>query len=314
MDNLSVVEAFLRASRTDKNLTDRTLKAYRIDLEQFAAYCAEEALTAAGPGLLRTYMEHLQSRGLCDSTMKRKLATLKVFYRFLEQEGAILQSPLSGFTRKFRMVKRLPKVLSISEVTRLLRAAHADAFRLRGGESQPSLHRLRNYTILEVLFATGIRLDEAARLDTHDLDLERHAVLIRGKGRKERLLFIYSDEVIDALRRYLEARSTVATSSRALFINRSGDRLSTHTIRTMFYRYCSEAGLEKRYTPHCLRHTMATLLVENGADIRAVQDILGHASISTTEIYVHVSERRKKNVLRSFNQRDQLELFRSPAL
>ena len=310
MRNHLAIDAFLRASRTDKNLGERTLKAYRIDLVQFSSYCANTEFAQVEPEFIRGYVESLLARGLKGATVKRKLATLKVFYRYLEHAGLVPQSPLTGLRQRFRTSRQLPKVLSVPEVTRLIRAAHADLADQRAAKMPPTLNSLRNYTIFEVMFATGIRIDEAVQLNIGDIDMDRHSLLIRGKGRKERLLFIYSEEVRAALVEYLNTRARISVETDALFVNRRGARLSSHGIRNVFYRFCREAGLTRHYTPHCLRHTMATLLVENGADIRSVQDILGHSSISTTEIYVHVSEKRKKDVLRTFNQRDQLELFK----
>lgn len=309
MSNQLAIDSFLRASRTDKNLTNRTLKAYSIDLNQYSTYCADQSLAMATPDLVRDYMEYLQASGLKAVSIKRKLATLKVFYRFLEQEDIVPKSPLSGLRRRFRIEKELPKVLSIAEVAQILRAAHGDAVAIPNRRIHPHFHHVRNYTIIEVLFATGMRLDEVVRLNVADIDMDRNSVLVHGKGRKERMLFIYCDEVRRAICEYLTLRATIADGTDALFVSRLGRRLSTHSIRTMFYHYCTQAGLARKYTPHCLRHTMATLLVENGADIRSVQDILGHSSIATTEIYVHVSEKRKKDVLQSFNERDQLQLF-----
>lgn len=303
------IGSFLRALQTDRNVSARTLKAYRIDLLQFAAYCRGTSLLDATPDTIRGYIEHLISTGRAPSTAKRKLATLKVFYKHLGQEGDVASSPLAGFQQRFRTPRRLPKVLSIPEVTLLLRTAHAMMDHSSISSTAEHFRAVRNYTILEVMFATGIRIDEVSLLNVGDIDTDRHSVLIHGKGRKERLLFIYSREVCVALDDYLALRRTQTAETDALFLGRGGARLSTHTIRVMFYACCRRAAIAKHYTPHCLRHTMATLLVENGADIRSVQEILGHSSISTTEIYVHVSERRKKDVLRSFNQRDQLQLF-----
>jgi integrase/recombinase XerC/integrase/recombinase XerD len=309
MGEHTTIDLFLRALQTDRNVSARTLKAYRIDLLQFEAYCMDTSLLAVTPETIRGYVEHLLAAGRTSSTAKRKLATLKVFYKHLVQDGYAASSPLAGFQQRFRTPRRLPRVLSVPEVTLLLRSAHAMMARTTGSTAAEHFRSVRNYTILEVMFATGIRIDEVSQLSVGDIDIDRHSILIHGKGRKERLLFIYSREVCLALSEYLARRSTQVTGTDALFVGRGGARLSTHAIRVMFYDCCRRAAITKHYTPHCLRHTMATMLVENGADIRSVQDILGHSSISTTEIYVHVSERRKKDVLRSFNQRDQLQLF-----
>lgn len=309
MDKCSTIESFLRALQTDRNLSERTLKAYRIDLLQFEAYCRCTSLLDVSPDTIRGYVEHLVGAGRTSSTAKRKLATLKVFYKHLDQEGVVASSPLAGFQQRFRTPHRLPKVLSVPEVTLLLRAAHSMIASTTAKSEAEHFRSVRNYTILEVMFATGIRIDEVSQLSVGDIDIDRHSILIQGKGRKERLLFVYSQEVCIALGDYLALHRTQATNTTALFVGRGGARLSTHAIRIIFYDCCRRAAITKHYTPHCLRHTMATMLVENGADIRSVQDILGHSSISTTEIYVHVSERRKKDVLRSFNQRDQLQLF-----
>ena len=164
----------------------------------------------------------------------------------------------------------------------------------------------RNRVILEILFSTGMRIGELVALNIRDVNLQERTILIFGKGRKERIIYISSDEVLVAIKKYLVYRNRIKTKSSALFLNRDNERLSIFSIENIFKKYCKIAKIKKHYTPHCLRHTMATMLLNNGADIREVQEILGHASIVTTQIYTEVSSKHKKKVLMKFNHRNRI--------
>ncbi len=305
MNNRAVIGKFLLMSRIEKNLSDRTIKAYGCDLYAFAASLQGRSILEVKLHQLREYLAYLQSRTLKPATIKRKLATLKVFYAFLEDERMVDSSPAVRLKKRYRVPKRLPRVMSLTEIKALLQAADdaTGVTRELGGFQR--LKSLRDRAILEILFSTGIRTDELVKLNTHDLDLEQGTVIISGKGRKERLLYISCTEVIDAIREYLQARSGFVENETGLFVGRFGNRLTGHSIRLIFDTYLKRAGITRKFTPHCLRHSMATMLIENGADVRSVQMILGHSQISTTAIYLEVSRRRKQEVMSKYNQRNQ---------
>ena len=257
---------------------------------------------------IRRYLLHLETRNLKDTSIKRKMAILKVFFGFCEDEGFIDDSPTRKLKKKYRMPKRLPRVMSLQEIKALLKAAY-DYSQIEESSFIFEKYRgLRDRLIIEMLFVTGIRIDELVRLNIADLDIEARTVIIFGKGRKERLIYISSDEVMGLLSEYLLTRYEYYPDGPEVFLNRFKSRLSVHSIGSIFKRYCKLAGISRHFTPHCLRHTMATMLMENGADIRSVQEILGHSRISTTEIYLTVSRRRKEEVLKKFNQRNALQI------
>ena len=257
---------------------------------------------------LRAYLAYLEQQNLKDTSIRRKLATLKVFYSFLEDEKLIANSPTRKLKKKYKTCKRLPRVMSGDEVEKLLRTAYRRMKTTAGNSGFIAYKPIRDCLILEILFVAGLRIDELVKLNLRDLDLSRRTLLISGKGRKERMLYISSDEVLDLVKRYLESRLILSPATQALFLSRRGGRLSTNSVGYIFKSQLRRAGLPEHYTPHCLRHTMATMLIENGADVRSVQEILGHSSISTTEIYLNVSKRRKQQVLTSFNHRNTLQI------
>lgn len=311
MKNKELVGKFLEVSKIEKNLSERTLKAYRSDLKSFMDFFRTSLIESLDIEDLREYLSHLEKRNLKDSTIRRKLATIKVFFSFLDDEGLIDVSPAGKLKKKYRVIKRLPRVMSAKEVKMLLKATHYSTKQSKNGSKFNMRHFkcLRDRAMLELLFATGIRIDELVKLNVHDLDLYRRTLLICGKGRKERMLYISCDEVLYSIKEYLDYYKKRDSESKALFLNKFGQRLSVHSIGNVFKEYSQMAGISRRFTPHCLRHTMATMLIENGADVRSVQEILGHSRISTTEIYLSVSKRRKQEVLSRFNGRNQFQLL-----
>ncbi len=308
MENRFLVEKFLTVSRTEKNLSDRSIKAYRCDLSDFIKYLKKKKISDLSTDDLRGYLSYLESRHLSDTTVKRKLATLKVFYNFLDGEEIGQDNPTKKLQKKYRILKRLPRVLSIYEVQQLLRCSYKKYLEMRNKNDNRIYFALRDVIILEILFSTGIRIDELVKLTIEDLDIRAGTLLITGKGRKERLLFISNHEIKQLLNKYLDLRLAMLPETKALLLNRFHHPLSVHSIGGIFKKCLNTAGIRKHYTPHCLRHTMATMLMENGADVRSVQEILGHSQISTTEIYLSVSSGRRQAVLSKFNQRDQITL------
>lgn len=308
MTDSEAIEAFLRVCRIEKNLTQRTIKAYRSDLCDFRKFLHDKTITQVTIDDLRAYCEHLQEQRRSSSTLRRRIAALKVFYSFLNTEGAIATSPASGLRSRYRQWKRLPKVLSLDEVKRLLETAKSIANNAKCATIDQLFRALRNWLIIELLFSTGMRIDELSRVNAEDLKNDNTQLLVRGKGRKQRMLYLHNTEVKELLSHYIGLRSESCNGEAALLLNKSGRRLSVHSIGYIFSKIRDMAKVPRTYTPHCLRHTMATALVENGADLRAVQEILGHSSISTTEIYVHVSNRRRQEVLKKYSARDSINL------
>lgn len=307
MTSEQLIDMFLLATKA-RNLSSRTIQAYSGDLHAFVSFLGSVQIVEVSVALLREYLSKAENNGLCSSSIRRRLATLKCFYCFLEHEGIVALSPTKRLTGRFRTPTKLPRVMSSQDVVRLLQTAYRLTRLACKGTKESNYRAKRNYLIVEILFSTGIRIDEMVKLNICDIDAEAGSFVIYGKGRKERLLFISSKEVLREVRCYLGLRSRMSLDTDALLLNRFNQRLSIYSIGKIFRYLTDRANIYKKYTPHCLRHTMATMLIDNGADLRSVQEILGHTSISTTERYITVTNKRKKEVFERFNQRNSIRL------
>ena len=312
------VDLFAETISIERNLCENTLKAYRSDLVQLDRMLTVKEVEEITPEDIREVIRNMdRQHHHKDSTIRRRIATMKVFFSFLEDEGIIHDSPTKRMRRRYGVVKHLPKVMSSSELVKLLKAVCREIQRARearstnfNGEvkSRDLSRACRDRVILEVLFSTGMRIGELVQIDTNDLDIRERTILILGKGGKERIAYISSDEVLDAIGEHLALRKCVTADTSALFLNKDNRRLSIFSVENIFKKYCKKAKIKNHYTPHCLRHTMATMLLSNGADIRSVQEILGHASIVTTQIYTEVSSAHKRKVLGKFHQRNRMNI------
>ena len=308
MTRVDHISEFINAMKSRRNLSSRTLKAYELDLRSFNRCLAKKDIIAADTADVQAVVDQWNNLGLCAASIKRKLATLKVFFSFLQSEEIIERVPMWKSKGRFRIPKKLPRVLSKREIIMILSVAHNRVSAARHKSSIKLYTAYRNLLVIELLFSLGLRIDELAKLDMGDIDPVSGIVIVHGKGRKERLLYISSNDVMQIIGEYLSIRDNIASESSALLVNRTGGRLGTGSIGRIFSSLCSESGVRHHYTPHCLRHTMATMLIENGADVKSVQEILGHSSISTTEIYLHISQKRKKEVLGRFNERNNIHV------
>lgn len=292
-----MIKNFIEYLKSTKNLSPKTLEAYSIDLKTFMQ--VEKNLLEPD---IRAYVLHLQSLGLKDSSVKRKIVTLRIFYDYLYNEKIISSSPFFNLKFKFRQERKLPKTLSISEVRRLL-----DCFICESENTTDFSHKqfVRDCALIDLLISTGIRVAEAAAIKFDDIITYEHAVLIHGKGRKQRIIYISSNETWQRLLTQFKMQKKLSSTS-FLFTNRNDKPLTSHSIEKIYKKYADVAKINPISTPHYLRHTFATHLLANGADLRSVQELLGHASIATTQIYTEVSSQRKKQVLRKYNYRNRL--------
>lgn len=237
------------------------------------------------PEQVKLFLAFLDTQNYSKSTIARKLATLRSFYKFCLRRGHVEAHPLASI-RTPKQEKRLPKFLEVEQINKLL--ATPDANTLLGA---------RDRAMLEVLFSTGVRVSELVDLGFVDLNFEGRTVRVRGKGKKQRVTPI-GPTAIAAIQRYVELRRADSRSARfdqeALFVNKHGQRLSTRSVRRKLDKYLSECGLDPSISPHTLRHSFATHMLNNGADLRSVQELLGHQSLSTTQIYTHLTTPRLK--------------------
>jgi len=304
------IEHFLRYLRGERNASEHTLKNYRMDILQFAAqrWGAEAqppfAWREADRYAARRFLAGFQKDGRKATTTGRKLSSLRSFYRFLLREGYSDLNPFSG-VQSPKLPKRLPKVLSVVDVGRLLDAPRK-AEATPGCDKNPHLKafdayaRQRDEAILELLYSTGMRVSELTGLTADRIDYLSGVVKVRGKGKKERLCPM-GNPATRALKAALAARegwllTLGKRGTAALFLNKHGGGLTVRSIERMLKKYAALVGLSPNLSPHALRHSFATHLLDAGADLRSVQELLGHASLSTTQIYTHVSIERLKAV------------------
>ena len=235
------------------------------------------------------------------TSIRRKIITLKTFYDFLLNREEITSSPFARLKFKFKQEQRLPKTLSINEVTKLLNCFNIDTSNLSPFAKKEFT---RDVALLDLLICTGIRIGEAAALTLEDINTSEHTLLIHGKGRKQRLIYISSPITWNRIHTLIKERRK--SDNIYLFVNRYGQPITIHGIEDIYRKYIQKAQINTKSTPHYLRHTFATNLLANGADLRSVQEILGHASVATTQIYTEVTTNRKKQVLKKFNYRNKL--------
>lgn len=298
-DVATLVRRYLDYCEHQKNLSPDTLKAYRIDLTQFAAFLRE---TGGGVdrGTIAAYVTRLHGQFQPRST-KRKFASLRAFCVWMEYESLVDESPVARLKIRFNEPMNLPRTIPLTVVEALLGAAYRE--QAGGGAAE-----LRDVAVLELLFATGMRVSELCHLRPEGCDWERGTVLILGKGAKERVLQIGNGEVLAALGRYRDAFREKIAACGWLFVNRLGERYSEQSVRAMIRKYMARIGVGQRVTPHMFRHTFATQLLEEDVDIRYIQALLGHSSISTTQIYTHVTTKKTMAILMEKHPRNKMQV------
>lgn len=283
----ALVSEYLAYIKVERGLSPRTVEAYGRDLRRWVDFISRRGKSSPDEVKreeITLFLRELRGRGLSPRSLARVTTTLRSFQRFLVEEGTYGSLPVADLASP-RHVRALPKVLSQEEAERLL--------------EQPILEDprgLRDKAILETLYSTGTRISELTGLDLEDVDLRERELRVMGKGSRERIVPV-GDAAADALRAYLglgRPRLSRSSGQRALFLNHRGGRLTRQGVWELVKKYAGRVGLQEKMTPHTLRHSCATHLLENGAGLRYVQELLGHASVSTTQIYTHVSKARIK--------------------
>ncbi len=288
IDNTNNLEEYQKYLKDKKHFPHNTIKAYLTDIIGLSRFAQKNKgianLIDIDHHILRSYILYLKQKKYSDKTIARKVSSCRVFYRFLMQESIITENP-AEYAHTPRIKKTLPDFLFFEEVVRLMNSLKTD---------KPI--DIRNKAILELLYGTGIRVAELSNLDIDDINWNDDSIKILGKGSKERILPL-SRPVKNALKNYVEARELIprkkyskTISEKAVFVNCFGDRLSVRSIRTIINDSMRLACLNKKISPHVFRHTFATHLLNGGANLRSVQELLGHESLSTTQIYTHITE------------------------
>ena len=295
-------DEFLQIIQSTKNLSDKTVLAYRSDLKDFQAFLQDNDLDET---VILKYVQILsKERGLKDNTVCRKLITLKMFFSFLYEQGYADVNYYQNHHFRYKKERRLPKTLAVKETSKLL--AYLSDCAAKETTEFEKWKSIRNLALIDVLISTGIRIAEASNISLGDIIHSERTILIHGKGRKQRLIYISCNETWNNLTRWLKIRKSKPTNTDKVFVNRSGEQLSIHGIEYIYNYTKTACGINEKSTPHYLRHTFATNLLANGADLRSVQEILGHSSVATTEIYTEVTTKRKKQVLNKYNYRNKL--------
>lgn len=285
----SYVSQFINYLAVERGLAQNTLESYGRDLRQFQSYLQNsqmDILKDSSRNTILTYLNNLQTKGRAVSTISRNLAAIKSFYQYLVRERYLEKDPAANLESP-KLEKKLPKILTIAEVEELLK--QPNAFLPAG---------LRDKAMLELLYATGIRVSELISLNISDVNLDMGYIKCFGKGAKERIVPLGSIAA-KCVQEYINKGRTKLVRTyeeSALFVNHHGNRLTRQGFWKIIKKYAQEANILREITPHTLRHSFATHLLENGADLRSVQEMLGHADISTTQIYTHVTKNRLKEV------------------
>ncbi len=277
------IDKFLNYLKVEKNMSGHTVLNYAVDLKDFAKFLGDEAdINSVEYLTLRKFLAELKAKNYSKRTVARKLACLRSFFRFLYREGHVKSNSMLGISTP-KLDKKLPIFLDEDEVSKLLEAP-----------DEKEASGLRDKAMLETIYSSGLRISELVGLNTDSIDFIGGVLKVFGKGKKERLVPI-GDRALRCIRRYLEKRGD-AKSRQAVFLNKSGTRITDRSVRRILKKYIHITSLRQDISPHTLRHSFATHLLNRGADLRSVQELLGHMNLSTTQIYTHVTSERLKSV------------------
>jgi integrase/recombinase XerD len=295
------IAEFMNGYFSTHERSKKTSAAYLSDLDQFAKHAGENfELKELNSVLIEDWAARLRRERYAPASMRRKMVVLKVFCSYWVRRGELTESPFWRVHLSYGRVTQLPRALTEAEIRELLaqagremQATHVPrkgrkVARLSGLSLSREYRALRNLALVDLLFATGMRVGEASSLNVQDFTPTESVFRIRGKGGRDRVAYLVDEQTMRIQMKHLEARSQISTSSTALFLNSAGERLSTQSMANIIANFRRAAGINRHITPHMLRHTVATLLLRNGMDIRVVQEFLGHASIATTQRYTHV--------------------------
>lgn len=302
---LELIETYLSFCTARKNLDLKTIKSYSIDLKQFTDFIFSKSLEWNTKNSLEQYIDILHSK-YKPKSVKRKIASLKAFFHYLEIEEIIEINPFHKIQVKYKEPFILPKTIPLNLIEQIIKFAYTEHNNSTTFYSKRTA--LRNILILELLFATGMRISELCSLTLDCLDLSNYIIKIYGKGSKERLIQICNNNIQNLIDQYCKEFKFELSYKKFLFINRLGNRLSEQSVRNMIANYAEKANISLHITPHMFRHSFATLLLEEDVDIRYIQQMLGHSSITTTQIYTHTSINKQKNILSAKHPRNKLEI------
>ncbi len=278
------IEKFKNYLAVEKNYSKHTIMNYLVDLNEFSIFIGEVEISSIDYLLTRKFLGYLRQRNISKRSVARKLSSLRTFFRFLVRDGYVKNNPISNIATP-KLDKKLPIFLDEKSILKLITSPSEKTFR-----------DARDRALLETLYSTGIRVSELVGIDITDVDFISGVVKVLGKGRHERLTPI-GEKAIQSIREYMEYRKSPKEGFRdALFLNKSGRRLTDRSVRYIISKIIKKISMKEHISPHTFRHSFATHLLNRGADLRSVQELLGHKNLSTTQIYTHVTTERLKSV------------------
>ena len=293
--------AYLEYCEYRKELDRKTLKAYRIDLRQYFEYiCVDEP----DKEKIEEYITHLH-KSYKQKTVKRKIASIKAFYNYLEETEIIAESPFRKIKVKFKETVTLPRIIPREEIEKLLNHMYQC---LNENDKASRKFMLRDVAVIEVFFATGARVYEISNIRDDSINLNTGLIRLMGKGGKERYVQISNTSILEVLKKYYDENEQAIKKSGYFFVNNRESRYTEQSIRLMLKKYTKQAGIERNITPHMFRHSFATYLIEEGVDVSCVQQILGHSSIKTTQIYIHIAAKKQAEILKELHPRNNMKI------
>lgn len=293
--------AYLEYCEYRKELDRKTLKAYRIDLRQYFEYiCVDEP----DKEKIEEYVTHLH-KSYKQKTVKRKIASIKAFYNYLEETEIIAESPFRKIKVKFKETVTLPRIIPREEIEKLLNHMYQC---LNENDKASRKFMLRDVAVIGVFFATGARVYEISNIRDDSINLNTGLIRLMGKGGKERYVQISNTSILEVLKKYYDENEQSIKKSGYFFVNNRESRYTEQSIRLMLKKYTKQAGIERNITPHMFRHSFATYLIEEGVDVSCVQQILGHSSIKTTQIYIHIAAKKQAEILKELHPRNNMKI------
>ncbi len=299
-----LIENYLIVCKYQNNLNDKTIKAYRLDLNQFEQFQLGKDEFYEKEFILK-YINFLNKQNYKIKTVKRKIASIKAFISYLNYEDIIESNPFYKIRLKIKEPSILPKVINLNNIQKLFQQLYDEKSKLNN-KSYKYKEITRNILALEILFSTGIRISELCNLKQKDLNILNNSIKIYGKGSKERIIPIFDKNIWKMIKEYNQLFLKQSNSNEYFLLNKLGNKLSDQSIRNMLNKYVKKANINTRITPHMFRHTFATMLLEEDVDIRNIQQILGHSNIMTTQIYTHITSNKKNEIMKNKNPRSKI--------
>ncbi len=303
-----LIEDFLFHCKYEKNLTENTIRAYESDFQQFKEFknFFELDISQVNKVLLKEYIKYLYTFDLKPKSIKRKVAVIKVFFNYLEFEEMIDVNPFRKIRVSIKEDKSLPKTIDMKNIRKLLKCVYNIKNSISNKRSFAYKTIIRDIAVLELLFSTGLRVSEISNLKIDDIDLSTGYIKVIGKGNKERVIHVCEQESKIIIKEYSSLFMNKILEKKFFFINRLGKRFTEQSISLMIKKYQKKANIKQHLTPHMFRHSFATMLLEEGVDIRYIQGMLGHSSIATTQIYTHINNKQQKRILTTKHPRRNL--------